>query len=102
MEFSAHEENSETLLEALDPMIMKPSFSEESYSKHPLMGVAAAQLSLWVQGVARLHSTLQTKIRPLQLKVASIKASLGEYSEKLKKEDNKVCECVYRVLAVPW
>jgi hypothetical protein len=90
LEFSAHEEHSETLLEVLDPMITKPSFSAESLSKHPTIGLAASQLSLWVQGVVRLHSTLQTKIRPLQLKVASMSASLKEYSDKLKKEEHKV------------
>lgn len=90
LEFSAHEENSETLLEVLDPMIMKPSFSAESFSRHPTVGLAASQLSMWVQGVLRLHSTLQTKIRPLQLRVANMKASLKEYSDKLKKEENKV------------
>lgn len=94
MEFSAHEENSEILLEALDPMIMKPSFSTESFSKHPTVGLAASQLAMWVQGVLKLHGTLQTKIRPLQLKVANMKASLAEYTDKLKKEENKVqCTC---------
>lgn len=90
MEFSAHEENSETLLEALDPVIMKPSFSAESFGKHATVGAAASQLSLWVQGVVQLHSNLQTKIRPLQVKVANMKASLSEYSDKLKKEESKV------------
>lgn len=90
LEFSAHEEHSETLLEVLDPMLMKPSFSAESFARHPTVGLAASQLSLWVQGVVRLHSTLQTKIRPLLLKVTTMKASLKEYSDKLSKEENKV------------
>ena len=90
LEFSAHEEHSETLLEVLDPMLIKPSFSAERFSQHPLVGLAASQLCGWVQGVVRLHSTLQTKIRPLQLKVANMKASLKDYSDKLKKEENKV------------
>ena len=90
LEFSAHEENSEVLLEALDPVIMKPSFSAESFSEHPTVGLAASQLCMWVQGVVRLHNSLQTKIRPLHLKVTNMKASLSEYSDKLKKEENKV------------
>ena len=69
---------------------MKPSFSAEEFSKHPIVGLAASQLCLWVQGIVRLHSTLQMKIRPLQLRITNMKASLSEYSEKLKKEDNKV------------
>ena len=90
LEFSAHEENSETLLEVLEPMLTKPSFNASSFSKHPMVGLAASQLFKWVQGVLKLHSTLQTKIRPLQLKVANMKASLKDYSDKLKKEENKV------------
>ena len=90
LEFSGSEENSETLLEALDPLMMKPSFSAESLAQHPTIGLAASQLSLWVHGVVRLHTTLQTRIRPLQLKVSNMKAALNEYSDKLKKEENKV------------
>lgn len=96
LEFSANEDHSETLLEVLDPMIMKPSFSAESFSRHPSVGVAASQLSMWVQGVVKLHSTLQTKIRPLLLKVTNMKASLKEYSDKLKKEENKVCAVIIK------
>lgn len=95
LEFSGNEENSETLLEALDPVIMKPSFSAERLAQHPTVGLAASQLSLWVQGVVRLHSTLQTRIRPLQLKVSNMKAALNEYSDKLKKEENKVGSVCY-------
>ncbi len=90
LEFSACEENSEVLLESLESLIMKPSFSSESLSKHKTVGVAASQLYSWVEGVVHLHSILQTKIRPLQLKVKNMKSSLSEYSEKLKKEDHKV------------
>ena len=69
---------------------MKSSFSAESLSRHPTIGLAASQLSQWVQGVVKLHSTLQGKIRPLHLKVDNMQASLKEYSDKLKKEENKV------------
>lgn len=90
MEYSGREDNSETLLEVLDPVVTKPSFSAEGFAKHPTVGMAAAQLSEWVQGVLKLHSTLQTKIRPLQMKVANMKVAWKEYSDKLKKEESKV------------
>ena len=38
----------------------------------------------------RLHMTLQGKLRPLQAKVTSMKASLSEYSEKLRHQEGKV------------
>ena len=34
--------------------------------------------------------TLQGKLRPLQAKVTSMKASLSEYSEKLRHQEGKV------------
>ena len=97
LEYSGREDNSETLLEVLDPVVMKPSFSTESFAKHPIVGMAASQLSEWVQRVLKLHSTLQTKIRPLQMKVANMKVSWKEYSDKLKKEESKV-KCVQIML----
>ena len=39
---------------------------------------------------SRLHMTLQGKLRPLQAKVTSMKASLSEYSEKLRHQEGKV------------
>ena len=38
----------------------------------------------------RLHTGLQTKRRPLEVRVATMKASLNEYTEKLKQQENKV------------
>lgn len=90
LEFSSCEDNSEVLLESLDPLIEKPSFSPDSYQKQPVGGVAASQLCTWVQGVHRLHAKLQATLRPLQSRVTSMKASLLEYSDKLHLQENKV------------
>ena len=90
LEFSSCEDNSEVLLESLDPLIEKPSFSPDSYQKQPVGGLAASQLCTWVTGVHRLHAKLQATLRPLQSRVSSMKASLAEYSDKLHHQENKV------------
>ena len=90
LEFSSCEDNSEILLESLDPLIEKSSFSPDSYQKQPVGGIAASQLCTWVQGVHRLHAKLQATLRPLQSRVTSMKASLAEYSDKLHHQENKV------------
>ena len=90
LEFSSCEDNSEILLESLDPLIEKTSFSPDIYLEQPVGGKAASQLCGWVQGVHRLHNKLQTTLRPLQSRVASMKASLSEYSDKLYHQENKV------------
>ena len=41
----------------------------------------------------RLHTTLQGKLRPLQAKMTSMKASRSEYSEKLRHQERKVKVC---------
>ena len=91
LEFSAHEDNSDTLLEALDPINAKPTFTQENFSQHQNFGLAASQLCAWVQGVTGLHSTLQTKVRPLLARAQSMKSSLVDFSDKLMKEQGKVC-----------
>ena len=90
LEFSSCEDNSEILLESLDPLIEKSSFSPDRYQKQPVGGIAASQLCMWVQGVHRLHAKLQATLRPLQSRVTSMKASLAEYSDKLHHQENKV------------
>ena len=90
LEFSAQEDNSDALLEALDPINAKPTFTEENFAQHKTFGLAASQLCSWVQGVIGLHSTLQTKVRPLQARAQSMKSSLADFSDKLKKEEGKV------------
>ena len=90
LEFSRCEDNTEVLLEALDPLIEKSTFSPDSYLKQPVGGKAASQLCTWVQGVHRLHAKLQATIRPLQSRVSSMKTSLTEYSDKLYHQENKV------------
>ncbi len=76
-------------MEALDPINAKPTFTEENFAQHPGYGLAASQLCGWVQGVISLHSTLQTKVRPLQARAQSMKASLSDFTDKLTKEEGK-------------
>ena len=90
MEFSSCEDNSEVVLEALDPLIEKPTFSPDSYLKQPAGGKAASQLCSWVEGVHRLHAKLQATLRPLLSRVTSMKTALTEYSDKLCHQENKV------------
>ena len=90
VEFSSCEDNSEVLLEFLDPLIEKPSFSPDNYLKQRDGGSAASQLCSWVQGVHGLHTKLQATLRPLQSRVSSMKSSLAEYSDKLHHLENKV------------
>ena len=89
MEFGACEDNSDIVLEALDPLVEKPTFTPEHFTHHS-GGRAASQLCAWIQGVRALHTTLQTKIRPLQSKITTMKASLSEYSEHLNQQENKI------------
>ncbi|KAL5499629.1 hypothetical protein EMCRGX_G011081 [Ephydatia muelleri] len=91
LQSSESEENSETILCALDPLLEKLSSSEPQLrEKNPEAGLAAAQLCSWVQGMIRHHTGLQTRRRPLEVTVATMKASLNEYREKLKQQENKV------------
>lgn len=90
LEFSSCEDNSEVLLESLDPLIEKATFSPDNYLKQPVGGKAASQLCMWVQGVHRFHAILQATVRPLQSRVTAMKASLTEYSDKLYHQENKV------------
>lgn len=95
LEFSSCEDNSEVLLESLDPLIEKDTFSPDNYLKQPVGGKAASQLCMWVQGVHRLHAKLQATMRPLQSRVTAMKASLAEYSDKLYHQENKVNHANY-------
>lgn len=51
MEFPSHQDVSESLLESLQPYIVRPRFNEESLGH---MYLAASQLCSWVRGVERL------------------------------------------------
>ena len=54
LQSSESEENSETILCALDPLLEKLSSSEPQLrEKNPEAGLAAAQLCSWVQGMIR-------------------------------------------------
>ena len=46
------------------------------------------------------HSNLQTKVRPLQAKVASMKNSLTENISRLKVMEEKYEVCMYIVLCI--
>lgn len=50
MEFSQHQEVSESLLEALQPYINRAGFNEDALGA---MYLAAGQLCAWVKGVER-------------------------------------------------
>lgn len=89
MEFGASEDNSDVILEALNPLVDKPTFNSEEFSQFT-GGKGASQLCSWVQGVYSLHVTLQTKIRPLQSKIDNMNASLGEYSDHLQQQESKI------------
>ena len=89
MEFGACEDNSEVVLEALDPLMQKPTFTPNHFTQHT-SGQAASQLCSWIRGVHSLHSTLQSKIRPLQSKMSTMQASLTEYTDRLKVQENKI------------
>ena len=89
LEFGACEDNSDIVLEALDPLVEKPTFTPEHFTNHT-GGRSAPQLCAWIQGVHSLHTTLQTKIRPLQSKITTMKASLSEYSDHLNQQENKI------------
>ena len=89
MEFGACEDNSEVVLEALDPLMQKPTFTPDHFTQYT-GGQAASQLCSWIRGVHSLHSTLQSKIRPLQSKMSTMQASLSEYTDRLKVQENKI------------
>ncbi len=88
-EFGGSEDNSNIVLESLSPLLNKPTFDPQTYDQLP-GGEAAGQLCSWLRGVYSLHSTLQTKIRPLQSKLSTMQASLAEYTDRLKAQENKI------------
>lgn len=109
LDCSGCEEHSEVILESVVPLLGKPCLNQEQLASLP-GETAAVQLCAWVHGVARsvrewcqweglslstvslcrLHTTLQSKLRPLQLRMFSMKASLREYTEKLKNQEVKL------------
>ena len=99
--FDQQDVSSETLLASLEYYTIKTSFSPD-YLSQKYTNKAVTILCRWVQGVMRLgeiiscvnnmlicllcsyHSNLQTKVRPLQDKVTSMKNSLTENISRLK------------------
>ena len=90
LEYDAHEGNSDTLLESLGPIKAQAVFLEENLAQHQTWGLAASQLCAWVQGVVNIHSILQTTVQPVRGKIADIKFSLSELSDKIRMEEHKV------------
>ncbi len=88
-EFGECEDNSDIVIESLSPLLNKPTFDPQTYAQLS-GGEAAGQLCSWLCGVHSLHATLQTKTRPLQSKLSTMQASLGEYTDRLKAQENKI------------
>ena len=86
---STMEDDSETIIESVNPILNRVGLSVDELSRHP-GGLAATQLLGWVQGVVRLHSILQSRVRPLNLRLESMSASLRECEEKLRLQEGKM------------
>ena len=83
------EDNSETILESVGPITSRVAQSVDELGTHP-GGLAATQLLEWVQGVVKLHSILQTRVRPLEARLEAMSTSLKEGEEKLRQQEEKM------------
>lgn len=86
---SQMEDNSETILESVAPIINRIAPSVDDLGSHP-GGLAATQLLKWAQSVVKLHSVLQTSVRPLEAKIKTMISSLRECEEKFKLQEDKM------------
>ena len=83
------EDNSETILSSVGPIASRVALSVDELGSHP-GGLAATQLLEWVQGVVKLHSVLQTRVRPLEARLDTMSVSLHECEEKLRLQEDKM------------
>ena len=83
------EDNSETILESVEPITSRVALSVDELGTYP-GGLAATQLLEWVQGVVKLHSILQTRVRPLEARLKTMSGSLQECEEKLRLQEDKM------------
>ena len=86
---STMEDDSETIIESVNPILNRVGLSVDELGHHP-GGLAATQLLGWVQGIVRLHSILQSRVRPLNLRLEGMSASLRECEEKLRLQEGKM------------
>ena len=86
---SQSESDSVTILASVDPIINRVAPSVDELGSYP-GGLAATQLLEWAQGVVKLHSLLETQVRPLEEKVAAMGSSLAECEEKLRQQEDKM------------
>ena len=86
---SQTEENSETILESVGPITSRIMTSVDELGAYP-GGLAATQLLEWVGGVVKLHSILQTRVRPLEVRLETMSGSLQECEEKLRMQEHKM------------
>ena len=90
------EEDSETILESVSPFLNRVTPSVDDLGHQP-GGLAAGQLLGWVQGIVRLHSILQSQVRPLNVRLENTSTSLTECEKKLKRqEENMQVKGAYR------
>ena len=83
------EENSETILESVNPFLNQVTPYVDDLCHQP-GGLAAEQLLGWVQGIVRLHSILQSQVRPLNVRLESTSTSLAECEKKLKRQEENM------------
>ena len=86
---SQSETDSRTILESVGSIVNRVAPSVDDLGVHP-GGLAATQLLEWVQGVVRLHSLLESRVRPLEEKMAAMTASLAECEERLRVQEERM------------
>ena len=83
------ETDSKTILESVGPIVNRVAPLVDELGTHP-GGLAATQLLEWVQGVVRLHSLLETRVRPLEERMGVMASSLAKCEEKLRQQEEKM------------
>ena len=86
---SQSESDSVTILKSVEPIINRVAPSVDELGSYP-GGLAAMQLLEWAQGVVKLHSLLETRVRPLEEKMAAMSSSLAECEDKLRQHEDKM------------
>ena len=96
LEKSDSEDNSETILQSVETIFDRSNLTMDRLGHCP-GGLAATQLLEWVQDIVKLHTLLQSKERPLQARLDAMSASLLEYKDRLRLEEEKmqVCTCIH-------
>lgn len=98
---SQSENDSITILTSVEPIVNRVAQSVDELGNYP-GGLAATQLLEWARGLVKLHSLLETRVRPLEEKMGAMTSSLAECKERLRQQEDKMNvsqpQCTYNIV----